>query len=388
MPEGQGGVTSGRGDVAMRQGGVVESKSNHPKLTSKESKNMSEDNLIKELKQGNLRRVYYLYGKEIFLVETYAKRILDKCGLDDDDVLNLARFKGGTALDVSAVAEFVETLPVFADKRVAMLNDVDAEKLDKDSHAALLNTLSNVPESTCVIIYMTGFYPDLKKSNTKKLLACIEESGKGATVEFAHMGEGKTAELITRRVSRAGCTISRNNAEYLSGLCLRNLTLIAAEVDKLCAHADYQGEITRKAIDTLTAKQLDSVVFALSTEIIAKKGTKSLRTLNELLEQGNAPVMIMSVLSSTFIDFYRAKVGSRAGKTSRQIAKDFAYPPNRVWLIDKAMTTTARLPLEKLRRCVEIVCDADFKLKSSPATMSDKDKVVIERAISELLTLW
>jgi DNA polymerase-3 subunit delta len=348
---------------------------------------LKEEQLLNELKQGVIRRIYYLHGKETFLVETYAKRIMEKAlAGDEPDALNCVKFSGNP--DINALADSIETLPVFAEKKIVMLNDLDTEKLDAASLEDLLKILSNADDSVCVIIHMTGIHPDLKKAKTKKLISCFENinkkhSEKAGILNFEKMNEVKISELIVKRAARKGCKISRDNAAHLARLCLRNLTLIAAETDKLCAYADYKGEITRKSIDTLTARQLDSGVFALAAEITSKRGANAMRLLDELIEQGNPPVVIMSSLSMTFIDFYRAKIGSSGGKTAQQIVKDFGYAPNRAWAVGKAMSAVSRLTAEKIRGCVGVLCDADYGLKSSPIG----DRVIMERAIARLLTL-
>ncbi|MCL1902982.1 MAG: DNA polymerase III subunit delta [Oscillospiraceae bacterium] len=348
---------------------------------------MTEEMLNKEIKQKSLRQIYYIYGKEGFLVEMYAKRIRDICLSDDDDGLssvNFTKFTGNP--DISAFAEFIETVPLFAERRVVMLNDLDVEKLDAGSLDDLMKVLSTVDDCACVIIYLTGIQPDLKKAKTKKLIACIEKSvgkKKAGIINFEKMTEAKTADLVIKRAARNGCSVSRNNAELLSRLCLRNLTLVAVETDKLCAFADYKGEITKKSIETLTARQLDSGVFALATEITSKRGANAMLLLDELMEQGNPPVVIMSALSTTFIDFYRAKIGDSSGRRAEQIAKDFNYPPNRTWAVGKAIAAATRITATKLRACVGILCDTDYKLKSSPID----DRIIMERAIARLLTL-
>jgi DNA polymerase-3 subunit delta len=128
-------------------------------------------------------------------------------------------------------------------------------------------------------------------------------------------------------------------------------------------------------------------VFALAAEITSKRGANAMKLLDELIEQGNAPVMIMSTLSMTFIDLYRAAIATSAGKRSADIVRDFGYPPNRAWAVDKAMSAAARLPASKIRRCVSVLCEADYKLKSSPASMTNKDRVIMERAVARLLVL-
>jgi len=356
---------------------------------------MTEEQLISELKAGQLRRVYYLHGKETFLVQSYARKIADKAlELDgeEDDGANFMKFVG--VPDLSEFADFVNTLPMFANRRVAMLNDLDAEKLDKDSLETLCGFISNVADTSCVIIYATGFVPDVKKVKTKKLIDAIEGTGKklvkaktAAVMNFEKLTEVKAADLIERRVAKYGCNISRANAVHLAQLCLRDYTLISTELGKLCGYAGYSGEITRKAIDLFTPRQIESSVFALATEITAKRAGNALKLLDELITQGNAPVVIVSTLSMTFVDFYRAKIASASGKREPQIATDFAYAANRTWAIGKAISASSRLTASKLRSCVCVLADTDYKLKSSPASITDKERLIMERAIAQLITL-
>lgn len=336
---------------------------------------MTEEILSGEIKRGEIRKIYYLYGKEPFLVKTYADRIIDRC-LNGEPGFNFAKFEGNP--DVSRVSDSVQTLPVFADRKVVLLNDLDAEKSDVD---ALVRIFSDIPDTTTVIISLTGFVPDLKKAKTKKIAETADKYG--AAVEFGRMSESKTADLIARRTARSGCGISRANAVYLASLCLCDLTLIANETDKLCAYAGYNGEITCEAIELLTAKQLDASVFALAAEITAKKSGVALRVLDELIALGNPPVMIMSALSAAFIDFYRAKAGVEAGKRAESVAADFNYPKNRAWAVGKAVGAVSRITADRLRACVRTLADADYKLKSAPL----EDRYIMERAVAELITL-
>jgi DNA polymerase-3 subunit delta len=339
---------------------------------------MTEQQLINELKQGVIRRIYFLHGKEPFLVQAFAVRILNKCLPEESSGdFNSVRLTGNP--DLSVLAESVETLPVFADKRVVLLNDLDVERLDKDSLSALLTIFGSIPEETCVIIYLTGIEADLKKVKTKKLTDVIGKHG--AVIGFDKLA--KIDEAIAKRAGMSGCNISRENALHLAALCLNNYTLIISELDKLCGYAGYSGEITRESIELLSFRQLDSSVFALAGEITAKRGANALKLLNELIEQGNPPVVIMSSLSMTFIDFYRAKLGVMSSKPAAQIAKDFGYAPNRVFAVGKAITAVQRMSVDKTRECVRVLCDADYRLKSSPVN----DRTIMERAVVELLTL-
>jgi DNA polymerase-3 subunit delta len=340
---------------------------------------MTEEQLLNELKSGVIRRIYYLHGKESFLVQTYAKRILAKCLPESERDFNLIRFSG--VPEISAFADAVQTLPVFADKRVVTVNDLDVDKMLKDPLEELLGVVEQVPPETCLIFYNTGFVHDMKKANAnlKKLFACLEKYGKNAAViSFEKISDIYNA--IARRASQKGCTISRHNAAHLADLCLNNYTLIIQELEKLCAFAGYSGEITMDSIEKLTTKQLETKTFALADAVVGKRGNRAMEILDELVVQGEKPFMIIAALAATFLDFYRAKIAG--DRPSPQIIKDF-NAATRARLMPSAIQTARRMSLEQTRDCVRVLCDADYKLKSSPID----DRVIMERAIAELLTL-
>ncbi|MCL2633413.1 MAG: DNA polymerase III subunit delta [Oscillospiraceae bacterium] len=336
---------------------------------------MNEETLSKELKQNIIKNLYFLYGKEAYLVDLYTTRILKKCLTEQEYDFNLIKFSGNPELN--QLNESVQAVPVFAEKRVVVINDLDIEKLDNAALDDLMKILSSIPETTVIIISITGFETDIKKAKVKKVIAIAN------TVEFEKMTEAKTADMIMKRVARLGCVISKDNASYIARLCLRNLTLIGNETDKLCAYLNYSGEITRKEIELLITKQLEAGVFALAAEITSRRGTGAMRLLDELISLGNPPVNIMSALSITFIDFYRAKLGINSGRTAAEIVSDFNYPKNRAWAVGKAMGAVSRQSIVQIRQCVIVLCDTDYKLKSSRVD----ERIIMERAIAELLML-
>ena len=57
------------------------------------------------------------------------------------------------------------------------------------------------------------------------------------------------------------------------------------EIRKLIEYGGENSEITKKEIDLLCIKQLDSVIFDLTDNIGKKNVTKALQVLNDLLYQ-------------------------------------------------------------------------------------------------------
>lgn len=339
---------------------------------------LDEARLKQQIKAGGLSRLYMFYGRETFLVETYTKKIISACLSEDERDFNFVRFEGCPTMEM--LTDSIDTLPVFSAHRVVLLSDLDAERLDAELLTRVLEILSNIPPETVVIISHTGLQTDVKKAKTKKLLAAAEKHG--TLCEFVQMSAGKISDMIIKKMLRQGCTISQADALYLAELALRDLTLIGSETDKLCAYAGPGGVVTREVIDALVSRQLEAGVYTLAAAITGGKRLEALRVLDEVEAEGYPSVVILSALSTAFVDFYCVKLGMAASASPDKIAADFAYQKNRTWVIGKTMQSVRHIKLGYIRACLGILSDADYKLKSSPVG----DMIILEQAIVQLLS--
>ena len=69
--------------------------------------------LDEDIKSGNIRTVYLLYGEEDYLKEVYKKRL--RAAIAGDDTMNVNTFTGRD-IDVKEIINLSETMPFFAEK--------------------------------------------------------------------------------------------------------------------------------------------------------------------------------------------------------------------------------------------------------------------------------
>lgn len=337
----------------------------------------AEATLKAELKSGKLRQVYYLYGEETFLTRMYADRIVAAAGGEQSDGLNFMKLRG--APDPHSLSDFAESLPFFAEHKCVKITDLDAEDMDNDSHKELLKLIDELPETTVMVICQTGLeIDDVKpKAKTKKLIQTVEK--RGMVCKFQYMTAEMTAAMAAKKAQKMGCTLSTENATHLSGLCGRSLTLIQNEVEKLCS-CQQSGEITRELIDALTPKLLDASAYDLSTSILAGKTADALKMMDELFQQREEPILILSALSGAFVDNYRAKLAQNARKGSQQAAADFGYYGGRAYYFGKTCTAVRNIPEDNLKRCLEVLFRTNLLMNSSKTD----ERILLERAVIEL----
>lgn len=336
-----------------------------------------EDKLSSAIKSGDISRINYLYGDERFLVKTYTDRLLDTTIGKDRNDINLTKL--GSTFPVDVLTDSIESMPLFSDKKVVLISDLDMEKFDENATETILSSFKDIPDECTVIISITGSSEQVKKAKNKKLITALSKQKNAAVCEFTHLTPARVTELIMKKAAKRGCVISRPNAQHIAELTLCDLSLSSAETDKLCSYVGT-GEITTEMIDKLTIKQLDTSIYSLAAELTKGNRKQALLILDDLIAQKIDPIVILASLSSNYIDFYRAKAAQSTGKSASLAAEDFGYAKNRTFVVTKAMNLVSRLDMTHIRNCLDILFNADHLLKTSAI----KGRTVLEETIVKL----
>lgn len=77
--------------------------------------------LQEDLKTGNFKTAYLLYGEEAYLRQQYKDKLL-KAFNPDGDTMNFSRYEG-KGIEVREMIDLCETLPFFADHRVILVEN-------------------------------------------------------------------------------------------------------------------------------------------------------------------------------------------------------------------------------------------------------------------------
>lgn len=341
---------------------------------------VNDTELARNIRSGEISSVYFFYGKDIATLEAYTKKLSAKLVSKDDETYNLHTFNGKD-LDLSELSDIVDSLPMFSDRICITINDLDADNLSDDDYKYLCEILSDVPDTTTVIIYITGISlynkRNVLKAKNKKLITFVTKNG--TVCEFSYKKPAELVKTISDRVNKRDCSISKASAEYLASQCLCNLMLINNEIDKLC---DYKcsGEITNDTIDLLVAKQLDSNAFALAKAAVSFNAKRAMQLLDELYSQQTESIAILSAVSMAFIDIYRARLAVNDGASQAQVIEQFRYK-NRDFVVRNAFRDCSRISVDRIRKCINILADTDIALKSSRTSQ----RILIEEAISAML---
>lgn len=334
----------------------------------------------KELKSAVLKNIYYIYGRDSGRVTEFAGLVRKKFLGSDYSSSDYSRFEGKN-FSMSEFADTAEVYPMFTDWNFIEINDFNADDFNADDLKVFSSTVENLPEQTVILISITGI--DIKagkKTPGAKNKKIIDLCGKYGTVTEADLR--KSAEMsgyICQLAAEYGSSISSQNAGKLADICLGDTLRVQNEIHKLASFAG-DSEITEQMIDGMVSAGIDTTAFALASAVTSFNSGLSLKILDDLFSQRTEPVMIVSALSSAFIDLYRASSAAASGRNAGDVAADFGYR-GREFVVRNAFRDAGRTSTAHLRKCLRILEDTDLECKS---TRLDQ-KTLIEKAIVQML---
>lgn len=338
---------------------------------------ITENELKKRIKEKDFSGFYLLFGDEKYLVSYYTKKIIEAIVGDSPNDFNFQVFDKEN-MDINDIYSSVESLPLMAQKKCVLLNDLDIDFLKDKERDTLISIISDLSKTTTFIITYPTLEIDFKRSSKwKNFISKVNELG--TIIEFEKRGLQSLERQLVSWAKKRNTTLSLVNASKIIKLCGNDLHTLNSEIKKLCAYVDY-GEITEDVIEAVVTKNLETNVFVLSNAVARKDYEKAFRSLDLLFYQREEPVAILAVLSSIFVDMYRVRVSIESGKGPSELAKYFDYR-NKLFKLKNAQRDSNNITTENIKKCLDILMDTDVKLKS---TRADK-RIVMEELISKLM---
>ncbi len=334
---------------------------------------MTETQLKECIKKGEAN-LYVFYGAEGYLVEQYARMVARETVEEGFDAFNLQRFDG-QEVTAAELEDAVEALPLMTDRKCVLVRDLDPCSGDTDR---LLALMEQVPDSCVLVFWHMTVQPDSRKNGWKAFLKIAGD--KGVAMKFEHKDVNDTAKMLAGGAKRRGCRLDVADARYLTEQVGNDLNLLIHELDKLCALAGEGGEITKQMIDIACPKNLEAKVFDLSKAILYRRRQEAFDLLYQLRVHREEPIAVLGTLSNAFSDLYRGKVAKASGMSAEEMASAFKNYQKKEWKIKNAIRDSARLNVDALRHCLEILAQADTTLK----LRSGDEWILLEQTVAQL----
>ncbi|MBR5559576.1 MAG: DNA polymerase III subunit delta [Oscillospiraceae bacterium] len=347
----------------------------------------NENAMKAHIESGALLPVYLLYGEESMTVERWATRLIKEAVGDTQDPFLLTRMDGREGVDPDELSDAAEALPFMAPRKCVTVEDFDPDALSSTDFSKLEQLLSD-PPPTCVMVFTMKSRspePSRKKgeeggSKGKKLLKLVE--AKGAAAHFGVATASDAGRLARDTAKKLGCVMPNQVSSALVAACGGNLHAVVCETEKLCAYAGG-GELTLQQLQQVGVQSVEASVFDLSRAILRMDYTTAMAIVSNLMFLRESPVGVLTILSSAFVDLYRAKAARSGHITDKQAMKDLGYLGGRTFLYTRAAESESRYSHEFLVKALETLTQADQAMKSTGAD----GRVLLEQTVTKLFVL-
>jgi len=250
------------------------------------------DDILRELKAGQYRPIYYLMGEEPYYIDLISDYITDNVLNETEKEFNLTVVYGAD-VDVATIINAAKRYPMMSEHQVVVVKEAqnirNIEELSYYLQKPLLSTI-------LVICHKHGVL-----DKRKKLAAEIEKSG--ILFESRKVKESQLPAFITSYMKRKGIDLEPKATSMLADFVGTDLSRLTGELEKLIITLPKgQTRVTPEQIERNIGISKDYNNFELRSAIVEKDVLKANRIIKYFEEnpKTNPIQMTLSLLFGFF----------------------------------------------------------------------------------------
>ena len=311
-----------------------------------------------DIKKGEFRQVYLLYGEERYLRRQYRDK-LRKALCQEGDTMN-AHFYEGKDISVGEVIDLAETLPFFSDRRVIFLTD---SGLFKSGGEKMAEYLASPSETTFFV------FTESEIDKRSKLYKAVQS--KGYAAEFAPQDENTLKRWAAGVLAREGKRITEGTVQLFLSKTGTDMENIQMELEKLICYCMDRDVITAEDVEAVCTVRIGNHIFDMINAIAAGDQRHALALYYDLLALKEPPMRILFLIARQCNMLLQVKELKSKGFDSRSIASKIGVPP---FVAGKYLSQSSKFRTNQLRMAVETCVEAEEAVKTG--RMNDKMSVL------------
>ncbi len=312
-----------------------------------------------DIRQGNFRQVYLLYGEERYLRRQYREKL--KAALcQEGDTMNTHFFEG-KEISLGEIIDLAETMPFFADRRVIFISDSGFFKSGGEKMAEYLSN----PSETCFFVFTES---EIDKRS--KLYKAVQ--AKGYAAKFAEQDENTLKRWAAGILGREKLKITESTIQLFLSKTGTDMENIQMELEKLICYCMGRDVVTTEDVETVCTVRISNQIFDMINAIAAKQPKRALELYYDLLALKEPPMRILFLIARQCNMLLQVKELSSGGFDSRAIAPKIGVPP---FVAGKYLAQAAKFKASVLRGAVEKCVEAEEAVKTG--RMNDRMSVEI-----------
>ena len=300
-----------------------------------------------DIKSGQYKRVYLIYGEENYLKKQYRDKLREAITLGD--TMNYSYFEGkGT--DANALIEMAQTMPFLAEYRLIV---VENSGFFKSANEGLTEYIQNIPESTVIV------FVEEEVDRRGKLYKRVKEVGHEC--EMAVQTPAVLEKWVLGIINKEGKKISKASMDYFLSISGTDMTHIYGELEKLLCYCMEKDVIDISDIKEITTEQISAKIFDMIDALGYKNQKKTLDIYYDLINTKEPPMRIMFMLTRQFNIMLQVKELYEKGMGQKEIASKLSMQP---FIVGKAIKQTGNFNENTLREAIQEAVAMETDIKS------------------------
>lgn len=316
------------------------------------------------IEKNKVPNCFILYGSEEYYIDYVAIMAKNKYIDVDYESINYVKFEN-LEHGFNDFYEFVTTFPFMAEKKLCVVKEstflTSSGSLGKKEEEQLLNFIDN--NDSCITIFLIkGGKPDLRKKVVKK----IKE--KKAIFEINKLKESELSKYIVEKFKNNNMSISIRDGEYIANNCgyleyesVVSLYHVNNEIDKISAYNSDGNNITKKDIDLLLIKTVESNIFKLVDSICEGNKKKVNEILEEMLLNNTPEQFIVHMIARQYRMLYHYILLQNKGYSFNEIMSEMKL---KNFVAKKLSKQAKSLTKEEIKGYMEKFLEIDKKIKT------------------------
>ncbi|MBN1140377.1 MAG: DNA polymerase III subunit delta [Deltaproteobacteria bacterium] len=329
---------------------------------------MTSAELKKKLQRREIPPVLFFHGEETQALEECFRLTVESLLEPPQRDFNLHYFTAKDN-DIEGILNALQTLPVFSPRRLVVVRNVP--ELSPSNQTPLLDYLRQ-PFPEAVLLLTAG-------SVDKRLRLFQSLRDLALCVEFPRPKEFQLAELVKEKAAGRGVRFDREALALFCQRCGTESVPWQGELEKLCS---FLGDKKAVAVEDVVAATLDgsSVSVFDVVNAVGRREPEALITLRRGLEEGLAPLFILTMLARHFRQLWSCETLKRQGAAASSIPKQAEFP---AFFLERMLAQAAHFNSREYRAIFQWFLDTDRALKSSSGEGAALMELLVGRIVGE-----
>ncbi|MCX6133379.1 MAG: DNA polymerase III subunit delta [Ignavibacteriales bacterium] len=308
---------------------------------------------LQSFKSDHFAPIYLFHGEEDLLIDEGIQLIVSKALDEGTKGFNLDVVYGSKA-EAKDVVAHATSFPMMSAKRVVVVKEFEKLATTEIAKEIVSAYVNNPLEST--VLVLVSIAPDFRKKPFTDLKKRAE------VIECKPLYDNQVPAWIAERIKRQGREANAEACRLMQAYVGNSLRSLQNEIDKLFVFIGDRKKVNVEDIAAVVGATKGYTIFELQNAIGRKDAKESIRILERMLEAGQAPLMIIVMLTRFFTQLWKLSDMKARRMGEQEIAREIGVPP---YYVKQYIEFRSNFDVDQIEQNFKALLEADTVMKST-----------------------